>query len=114
MKRLFFKGTKTITCLVVVFTFFFFKEEFVPEIQRPNRDAKTDLPDKTNSAFKAGEVLNYRLHYGFVDAGVAIMKVMPEIKEISGRKIYHIVGIGYSKGTFDWFFKVRDKYETYL
>jgi len=39
---------------------------------------------------------------------------MPEVKEIGGRKVYHIVGNGYSKGSFDWFFKVKDRYETYL
>jgi hypothetical protein len=26
----------------------------------------------------------------------------------------HVVGIGKSKGTFDFFFKVRDRYETYI
>lgn len=74
----------------------------------------SDLPQRTNEAFKSGESLSYRLHYGFMDAGVAILTVLPEVKEIGGRKVYHIVGDGYSKGSFDWFFKVKDRYETYL
>ena len=73
-----------------------------------------DLPANPNTAFKEGEVLTYRLHYGIVDAGVAILEVKPSIIEISGRKVYHVVGNGYSKGTFDWFFKVRDRYETFI
>lgn len=73
-----------------------------------------DLPSNPSSAFKEGEVLSYRLHYGIIDAGVAILEVKPEVMDISGRKVYHIVGNGYSKGTFDWFFKVRDRYETFL
>lgn len=73
-----------------------------------------DLPERTNEAFKTGESLTYRLHYGFMDAGVAVLTVLPEVKEIGGRKVYHIVGDGYSKGSFDWFFKVKDRYETYL
>jgi len=73
-----------------------------------------ELPENNNDAFKAGEVLSYRLHYGIVDAGVAVLEVKPDVLEVSGRKVYHIVGNGYSKGTFDWFFKVRDRYETYL
>ena len=73
-----------------------------------------DLPSMTNDAFKTGESLSYRLHYGFMDAGVAVLEVMPEVKEIGGRKVYHIVGNGYSKGSFDWFFKVKDRYETYI
>ncbi len=75
---------------------------------------KKDLPSKTNEAFKEGEILSYRLHYGVMDAGVAILEVKPEVLEVSGRKVYHVVGNGYSKGTFDWFFKVRDRYETFI
>ena len=35
-------------------------------------------------------------------------------KKIAGREVYHIVGSGKTKGAFDWFFKVRDRYETFL
>lgn len=73
-----------------------------------------DLPVKVNEAFKPGEILSYRLHYGMMDAGVAVLEVKPDVMDISGRKVYHIVGNGYSKGTFDWFFKVRDRYETFI
>ncbi|MGZ3930951.1 MAG: DUF3108 domain-containing protein [Bacteroidia bacterium] len=73
-----------------------------------------NLPSNPNVAFKEGEVLNYRLHYGFIDAGVATLEVKPAVMEISGRKVYHVVGNGYSKGSFDWFFKVRDRYETFI
>jgi hypothetical protein len=72
------------------------------------------LPAMPNTAFKEGEVLTYRLHYGIMDAGVAILEVKPNIMEVSGRKVYHVVGNGFSKGTFDWFFKVRDRYETFI
>lgn len=73
-----------------------------------------DLPDAKNEAFKEGEILTYRLHYGIIDAGVAVLEVKPEVMDVAGRKVYHIVGNGYSKGSFDWFFKVRDRYETFL
>jgi hypothetical protein len=65
-------------------------------------------------AFKRGEVLNFRLHYGVIDAGVASLAVTQDVKEIGGRKTFHIVGLGSSKGAFDWFYKVRDRYETYI
>lgn len=73
-----------------------------------------NLPVNPCVAFKEGEILTFRLHYGFMDAGVAILEVKPDIMEISGRKVFHIVGNGFSKGSFDWFFKVRDRYETYM
>ncbi|HWY12865.1 MAG TPA: DUF3108 domain-containing protein [Bacteroidia bacterium] len=79
-----------------------------------NNNVAKDLPDNPNTAFKEGEVLTYRLHYGIMDAGTAVLEVKPEVLDISGRKVYHIVGNGFSQGTFDWFFKVRDRYETFI
>ena len=76
--------------------------------------AQDQLPKVINTAFKQGEVLTYRLHYGILNAGVAILEVKPDVIEISGRKVYHIVGTGYTTGSADWFFKVRDRYETYM
>lgn len=99
--------------LLLVTPFFFFRNDPVAE-HLSQVERNVDLPDVSNDAFKAGEVLSYRLHYGIMDAGVAVLEVLPDVQEISGRKVYHIIGNGYSKGTFDWFFKVKDKYETYL
>ena len=73
-----------------------------------------ELPKASNTAFKEGEVLTYRLHYGFLNAGAVVLEVKPELIEVSGRKVYHIVGTGYTTGSADWFFKVRDRYETYM
>lgn len=72
------------------------------------------LPSKSNSAFREGEVLTYKLHYGVINAGVAVLEVKPELINVNGRKVYHIVGTGYTTGTTDVFFKVRDRYETYM
>lgn len=89
------------------------KKQELEQIVSNNEQVK-DLPVNPNTAFKEGEVLTYRLHYGVMDAGVAVLEVKPSIMEISGRKVYHVVGNGYSKGTFDWFYKVRDRYETFI
>ncbi len=89
------------------------KQELASVISNDNGKV-IDLPNNPNTAFKEGEVLTYRLHYGIMDAGVAVLEVKPSVMEISGRKVYHIVGNGYSKGSFDWFYKVRDRYETFI
>ncbi len=65
-----------------------------------------------NKAFKAGEKLHFRIHYGFIDAGTAIMEIKPEMQNVGGRPCYDIVGTGETVGAFDWFFKVRDRYES--
>jgi len=67
-----------------------------------------------NEAFKAGEILEYRIHYGFVEAGVARLEIKPNLAEINNRNCFHIIGTGQTKGAFDWFFRVRDRYESYI
>jgi hypothetical protein len=78
-----------------------------------NHSPEAFIPKK-NNAFKKGEVLTYRLHYGAIDAGVATLEVTQEEREFGGRPTFHVVGIGKSTGAFDWFFKVRDRYESYI
>lgn len=73
-----------------------------------------DLREIKNEAFKSGEVLEYRVHYGFIDAGEARLEISNEEKSVGGRPCFHMIGTGKSVGAFDWFFKVRDRYETFV
>lgn len=66
-----------------------------------------------NNAFKDGEKLTFDVKYGFVTAGVAVMSI-PRIRKISGRNAYHVNFEVNSVPNFDWVFKVRDKYESYI
>ncbi len=66
-----------------------------------------------NKAFTAGEKLTYDVKYGFVTAGIAEMAI-PKIKRISGRDAYNVVFRVNTVPAFDMFFKVRDRYETYI
>jgi hypothetical protein len=73
-----------------------------------------DLRKLDYKAFKPGEKLEYVMHYGLINAGIAKIEILDEGRKIAGRKVYHVVGIGESTGAFDWFYKVRDRYETYI
>jgi hypothetical protein len=66
-----------------------------------------------NKAFKEGEKLTFDVNYGFVTAGIAVMEV-PQIKKISGRNAYHVTFEVNTVPSFDMFYKVRDRYETYI
>ncbi len=74
---------------------------------------KADFRKLENSAFYEGEKLTFNVNYGFITAGVAEMAI-PKIKRISGRETYHITFRVNSVPSFDPFFKVRDRYETYM
>ena len=66
-----------------------------------------------NKAFKAGERLLFDVKYGFVTAGIAEMKI-PKLRRIAGRDVYYVTFKVNSVPTFDPFYKVRDRYETYI
>lgn len=76
--------------------------------------AQTPFRTVGNPAFQAGEYLEYRIHYGAVTAGIAKLEVKPEPVVINGRNCFHVVGQGVSSKTFSSFFRVNDKYETYI
>lgn len=77
-------------------------------------DAQKTLRKIDNNAFRPGELLKFRIHYGFIDAGTASLEVKPDLKNIGGRECYHVLGLGQTVGAFDWFFKVRDRYESVI
>ncbi len=72
-----------------------------------------DLRKVENKAFKEGEKLVYNIDYGFITAGIATMEI-PRIKRISGRNAYHVKFEVATVSSFDWLYKVRDRYETYI
>ncbi len=68
--------------------------------------------DKVN--FKRGERIEYHVKYMWMDGGTAVLSITNEEKTYYGKKTFHMIGTGNSEGMFDWFFKVRDKYESYI
>ena len=78
-----------------------------------------ELKKVNNEAFIRGEYLKFRVYYhslltGNVTAGEASLEVTGENKKIGNRSTYHIIGQGQSKGAFNLFFKVNDRFESYI
>jgi hypothetical protein len=72
-----------------------------------------NLQLQAQPAFKIGELLSYRIHYGPVNAGRATLEITDGGK-FDGKPTYHMTGLGWTTGMTDWFFRVRDRYETYV
>lgn len=73
------------------------------------------LPSVSNSAFQAGERLRYRITYGFVDAGEAVLEVKnTQKKGVGNRELLQVVGTGRTLAGFNAVFKVYDVYESYV
>jgi hypothetical protein len=71
-------------------------------------------PVAQNEAFTIGEKLRYRITYGFMDAGEAILEVKATDRKGNGRGLYHVIGNGRTLGGFSAFYKVEDVYESYI
>ncbi|WP_126244238.1 DUF3108 domain-containing protein [Chitinophaga rhizosphaerae] len=69
-----------------------------------------------NTAFKASETLTLKVFYNlgsvFVGAGEATFTTT--LEKYNGKDAYHVVGDGKTYRSYDWFFKVRDRYESYI
>ncbi|MFT3683206.1 MAG: DUF3108 domain-containing protein [Ferruginibacter sp.] len=69
-----------------------------------------------NTAFKEGESVTMRIFYSaagvYISAGEAVFTT--SLERFNGKQTYHCVGEGRSFPFFDKFFKVRDRYESYI
>jgi hypothetical protein len=66
----------------------------------------------SQNAFTTGEFFKFRIHYGVVNAGYATLEVKEAVK--NNKKVYHVVGKGYTTGMTKFFFNVKDNYESYF
>lgn len=62
--------------------------------------------------YKDGEFLQYRIHYGLLNAGFATLEVKNTTYE--GKPHFHVIGEGSSSGAVRAFYKVDDRYESYI
>jgi hypothetical protein len=69
-----------------------------------------------NNAFKVEEEVSFTVYYAvagiYVNAGTATFT--SKLEEINNRPVYHVTGEGKTNSSYDWIYKVRDKYETYI
>lgn len=69
-----------------------------------------------NVAFSAGEKVGYTVYYNaagiYINAGNATFT--NTLETLGGKPVFHIVGEGNTNSSYDWIYKVRDKYETYI
>jgi hypothetical protein len=69
-----------------------------------------------NRAFKGGEQINYTVYYSvaglYVNAGTAVFSTT--LDQLNGRPVYHIKGEGKTNPSYDWIYKVRDLYESFI
>lgn len=82
--------------------------------QNPNTEILEvyDYCDTDNRAFQVGEKITYKLYYNLNFIWVPAGEVVFTISDLGDT--YLIAADGKTYASYDWFFKVRDRYETYV
>ncbi|MBO0321209.1 DUF3108 domain-containing protein [Muricauda sp. CAU 1633] len=70
------------------------------------------IGQKFQPAYKSGEWLKFRIHYGFLNASYATLHLTSDT--LDSIPVYHVVGEGKTTGFASIFFKVDDTYESYF
>jgi len=73
-----------------------------------------ELPFVKEPVFKAGEVLQYKLKYGFITAAEGTLKVQESDIKFDGKPAFKLLVDGETSGTFDIFYKIRDHYDSFI
>ena len=85
----------------------------MPTLVRPDTVVKQNWPNPqaANTAYRPGELLQYRIRYGFIEAASAEIQVK-DLGHVAGRPTWQVVATGKTNAAFDWVFKVRDTYRS--
>jgi hypothetical protein len=68
----------------------------------------------SQNSFGPGEQLNFIIYYMGVKAGESRMEISPDYTNISGRNCYKINVNVKTSSSFEWVYKLDEKYECYL
>lgn len=78
--------------------------------------AQTDFCSTRNSAFQQGEKLLFKVYYNmsaiWIHAGDATFAINDEV--MNNHRVFHVIGDGKTVHSYEWFYKVADRYETYI
>lgn len=105
----FFLGLSAVFSALTAFTF----------IQKEDQAAQTNeetfsYRKMSNTAFGLNEKLEYRVHYGLINAATVSLEVGSAMVDKNERTCYNIKADGRTLKSFDWAYKVRDRFETFV
>ncbi len=86
---------------------------FSSQSHRPTAElSRSDTCTITNEVFQAGEKVVYKIYYNLGFVWIAAGEVSFEVAEKGD--LYHISAMGRTYKSYDWIFKVRDYYDSFI
>ncbi|WP_245711911.1 DUF3108 domain-containing protein [Hymenobacter psychrophilus] len=67
-----------------------------------------------NNSFDTGETLQYKVHYGLINAADATIELDDNLHRINERPCYRATVTGRTIGSFDYFLRIRDTWRSYI
>ncbi len=111
MKKLLFRVSLFTALLMVLMAFDQPAENPVKTQERPETPP-AQICSVNNQAFQAGEELTYKLYYNWNFVWVAAGEVKFRVRDQGS--MYQLSAHGSTYKSYEWFYKVRDKYDTFV
>lgn len=67
-----------------------------------------------NNSFDRGETLQYKVHYGLINAAEATIELDDDVHRVNDRPCYRATVTGRTTGSFDYFLRIRDTWRSYV
>ena len=81
-------------------------------VEKSEEDVIANSCTIQNTTFQTGEEIVYKLYYNWNFVWFTAGEVVFRVKDLG--TMYHLSAHGRTYKSYDWFFKVRDKYDTYV
>lgn len=105
------KTIKSVATFATCFFMMAFIEPHTPPYS-PSQNAGPEPCVNTNYTFQDGEIITYKIYYNlnfvWVPAGEVVFKIFDEDKQ------WHYQAIGTTYSSYEWFFSVRDEYNSWV
>ncbi|PHN08036.1 DUF3108 domain-containing protein [Flavilitoribacter nigricans] len=75
-------------------------------------DLRLEACTMENNTFKGGEEITYKLYYNWNFVWLSAGEVTFRVRDLGDQ--YHISAVGRTYKSYEWFYKVRDYYDTYV
>lgn len=104
-----------ITALFIVIGAMAFTTSPWPETSKTTLPQGIAAPERCsieNTAFQAGEELTYKLYYNWNFVWLSAGEVTFRVKDLGNE--YHLSAYGQTYKSYEWFYKVRDRYDSFV
>jgi hypothetical protein len=71
----------------------------------------------TNTSFKAGEKVGFIVYYTaakIINVAAGAGSFTTTLEKLNGKQVYHVEGEGHTLPSYEWAYKAKDIYETYM